>query len=76
MYFNLYRKKIINLRLNSLCPFHVKEREVCLMGKDRQERKLKQSKRVESDRDQALHYPGATKMQSPEEARDLNNNKL
>ncbi len=45
------------------------------MGKDRQERKLQQSKRVESDRDQALHYPGATKMQSPEEARDLNNNK-
>ena len=35
------------------------------MGKDRQERKLQQSKRVESDRDQALHYPGATKMQSP-----------
>lgn len=46
------------------------------MGKDRQERKLKLSKRVESDRDQALHYPGSTKMQSPEEARDLNNNKL
>ncbi|MEH7125313.1 YpzI family protein [Bacillus sp. JJ1532] len=46
------------------------------MGRDRQEKKLKKSKRVESDRDQALHYDGATKMQSPEEARDLNNNKL
>ena len=46
------------------------------MGKDRQEKKLKKSKRVESDRDQALHYAGATKMSSPEEARDLNNNKL
>jgi len=45
------------------------------MGKDRQEKKLKQSRRVESDRDQALHYAGATKMQSPEEARKLNDNK-
>jgi hypothetical protein len=42
------------------------------MGKDRQEKKLKQSKRVESDRDQGLHYPGATKLQSPEEAREIN----
>jgi hypothetical protein len=31
------------------------------MGKDRQERKLRQSKKVQSDRDQALHYGGATK---------------
>ncbi|WP_084029030.1 YpzI family protein [Bacillus sp. J33] len=45
------------------------------MGKDRQERKLKQSKKVESDRDQALHYPGASKLQSPEEARSLNDSK-
>lgn len=45
------------------------------MGKDRQEKKLKNSKRVESDRDQSLHYDGATKMSSPEEARALNNNK-
>ena len=30
------------------------------MGKDRQEKKLKKSRQVESDRDQALHYPGAT----------------
>lgn len=41
------------------------------MGRDRQEKKLKKSGRVESDRDQALHYPGAAKMQSPEEARSL-----
>lgn len=45
------------------------------MGKDRQERKLKASRTVESDRDQALHYPGATKLQSPEEARSMNDNK-
>ncbi|MBS4191049.1 YpzI family protein [Bacillus sp. FJAT-49705] len=45
------------------------------MGRDRQEMKLKKSKRVESNRDQALHYPGSTKLQSPEEARELNNNK-
>ena len=45
------------------------------MGKDRQERKLKNSGRVESDRDQALHYPGATELQTPEEARKLNDGK-
>lgn len=45
------------------------------MGKDRQEKKLKASKKVESDRDQALHYPGAAKMQSQEEARALNDSK-
>lgn len=45
------------------------------MGKDRQEKKLKASKRVESDRDQALHYPGATKLAGSEEARGLNDNK-
>ncbi|MEC1521506.1 YpzI family protein [Neobacillus niacini] len=45
------------------------------MGKDRQEKKLKASGKVESDRDQALHYPGSTKLQSPEEARGLNDNK-
>lgn len=31
------------------------------MGKDRQERKLKSQKKVESDRDQALHYSGASR---------------
>ncbi|EOR23596.1 YpzI family protein [Cytobacillus oceanisediminis] len=45
------------------------------MGKDRQEKKLKKSNRVESDRDQALHYNGATRLQSPEEGRLLNDNK-
>jgi hypothetical protein len=45
------------------------------MGNDRQEKKLKASHQVESDRDQALHYPGATKLQSPEEARKLNDSK-
>ena len=45
------------------------------MGKDRQEKKLKASRKVESDRDQALHYKGASKLQSPEEARGLNDGK-
>ena len=45
------------------------------MGKDRQEKKLKKSNRVESDRDQALHYNCATRLQSPEEGRLLNDNK-
>lgn len=39
------------------------------MGKDRQEKKLKKSKRVESDRDQALHYNGSTRLDTPDEAR-------
>ncbi|WP_227936174.1 YpzI family protein [Alkalihalobacillus deserti] len=39
------------------------------MGKDRQERKLKKSDQVESDRDQSLEYRGAAKLQGPEEAR-------
>ncbi|MCF6137591.1 YpzI family protein [Pseudalkalibacillus berkeleyi] len=39
------------------------------MSKDRQEKKLKQSRRVESDRDRGLRYEGATKMDTPEEAR-------
>ncbi|RFU70095.1 YpzI family protein [Peribacillus saganii] len=45
------------------------------MGRDRQEKKLRNSGRVESDRDHDLHYPGATKMSGPEEARKLNDNK-
>ncbi len=39
------------------------------MGKDRQERKLRESRRVESDRDQSLQYPGATGLDTPEQAR-------
>lgn len=31
------------------------------MGKDRQQRKLRESKRVGPDRDQALHFGGSTK---------------
>ncbi|TDL30920.1 YpzI family protein [Jeotgalibacillus sp. S-D1] len=31
------------------------------MGKDRQEKKLKNEGKVESDRDQSLHYPGAAR---------------
>ncbi len=46
-----------------------------MMGRDRQEKKLRKSGQVESDRDQALHYPGATKLQSPEEAHRLNDGK-
>lgn len=42
------------------------------MGKDRQEKKLGESGRVESDRDQALDKPGATQMESPDEARSRN----
>ena len=38
------------------------------MGKDRQERKLRESRRVESDRDQSLQYPGATGLDTPEQA--------
>ncbi|WP_075982144.1 YpzI family protein [Bacillus massilinigeriensis] len=45
------------------------------MGRDRQEKKLRKSKDVGLDRDQALHYPGSTKLQSPEEARKLNDSK-
>ncbi|WP_170007490.1 YpzI family protein [Bacillus fonticola] len=33
------------------------------MGRDRQERKLKAEKRVESDRDQAMTHDGATKLE-------------
>ncbi len=39
------------------------------MGKDRQEKKIKQSKRVESDRNQSLHYPGSTELESGNHAR-------
>ncbi len=42
------------------------------MGKDRQERKLKQSRRVESDRDRGLHEKGATTLDTPKEAREIN----
>ncbi|MBS4208605.1 YpzI family protein [Bacillus sp. FJAT-50079] len=37
------------------------------MGRDRQEKKLKNMRKVESDRDQALHYGGATRYEKPGE---------
>jgi YpzI-like protein len=42
------------------------------VGKDRQEKKLKKTKRVESDRDQSINYPGATTLEGPESARARN----
>ena len=42
------------------------------MGKDRMEKKLRESKRVPSDRDQALNKKGATALEGPEEARERN----
>ncbi|WP_379968544.1 YpzI family protein [Ectobacillus sp. sgz5001026] len=42
------------------------------MSKDRQEKKLRESRRVESDRDQSIHYSGATRLDNPEQARQDN----
>ncbi|MBB6453953.1 hypothetical protein HNQ94_002404 [Salirhabdus euzebyi] len=42
------------------------------MGKDRQETKQRKSGRAAPDRDQALHYGGATKLENEERARDNN----
>lgn len=42
------------------------------MGRDRQEKKLKKSNRVESDRDQSLEYKGAASMEGPEHAKKRN----
>lgn len=42
------------------------------MSKDRQEKKLRESRRVESDRDQSIHYNGATRLDNPEQARQDN----
>lgn len=38
------------------------------MGKDRQEKKLKSKRKVESDRDQSLHFAGAARFEKPGEA--------
>jgi hypothetical protein len=43
-----------------------------VMGKDRQEKKLKQSRRVESDRDQSIEYKGASRLEDPQAARERN----
>jgi len=42
------------------------------VGRDRQEKKLRESGRVQPDRDVNLRYPGRSSMSSPEEARKLN----
>jgi hypothetical protein len=42
------------------------------MGNDRQEKKLRESRRVESDRDKALDKPGATILEGPKTARSRN----
>ncbi|WP_102028391.1 YpzI family protein [Salirhabdus sp. Marseille-P4669] len=42
------------------------------MGRDRQEKKLRKSRRVESDRDQGLDNAGATKLQSSEQSKKRN----
>jgi hypothetical protein len=39
------------------------------MGKDRQEKKMRKSGKVESDRNQSLDNAGATKLEGPEAAR-------
>ncbi|WP_096188610.1 YpzI family protein [Evansella halocellulosilytica] len=39
------------------------------MGKDRQETKLRKERKVESDRDQSLHFQGSTKLESSKNAR-------
>jgi hypothetical protein len=51
-----------------LIPYTTKK-GVMMMGKDRQEKKLKQSKRVESDRDRGTRFKGATRLDTPHEAR-------
>ncbi|MFT4413113.1 YpzI family protein [Fredinandcohnia humi] len=42
------------------------------MGKDRQMKKQKGARLTESDRDQSIDYPGATRLDTPEEARGIN----
>nr|WP_295972388.1 YpzI family protein [uncultured Bacillus sp.] len=45
------------------------------MGKDRQEKRLRKNRKTGPDRDQALHFSGSAKLQSPEEARKFNDGK-
>lgn len=40
-----------------------------IVGKDRQEKKLQTSGRVELDRDQSLKYSGSTQLEGPAKAR-------
>lgn len=46
-----------------------------MVGKDRQEGKLRKQKKAAPDRDQALHYPGSAVLEGPAEARQRNNQK-
>lgn len=39
------------------------------MGKDRQEKKLRKERRVESDRDTSTHPKGSTYLDTPEQAK-------
>ncbi|WP_377888777.1 YpzI family protein [Alkalihalobacillus sp. R86527] len=45
------------------------------MGTNRQEKKIKRSKQVESDRDQSIEYRGSSTMEGPEQARKRNGQK-
>ena len=42
------------------------------MGRDRQEKRLRENRRVESDRNQSLDYPGSTRLESTKESRERN----
>ncbi len=68
---NYFFPKCIKMKLTTM----LNVRRWLTMGKDRQEKKLRESGRVESDRDVGLRYKGSTKMSSPEEARRLNDGK-
>lgn len=42
------------------------------MGRDRQEKKLRESGKVRADRDPELHNKGATILEGPNASRELN----
>ncbi|HHW35958.1 MAG TPA: YpzI family protein [Bacillales bacterium] len=42
------------------------------MGRDRQEKKLKESGKVRPDKDPEIHNKGATILESPDASRELN----
>lgn len=71
----VHKKVFVSFSDSLIFSIHAKKKGGVKMGKDRQEKKLRNSGRVQSDRDQSLHYDGATKLSSPEEARRLNDNK-
>lgn len=59
-------------KYNTLLSAHDRTIGGVNMGVDRQEKKLRESGRVESDRDRALDKPGATQLEGPKEARSRN----